>query len=602
MASSSPATPEGFKSDLAGLGVTRATVVWLFLLTLVLAVFEGAGLGMLLPVLAYVRTGGLPGGGPLAHTLQGALGWLGALGKGWDLAALLLITLGIICLRYAINYQRDVRLVHLRLSITRRLRRRVVRSLVRADLGYLLSRRSGELQAILTMETDRAGEAASSQIGVLTSVALIAVYIVVLLLLSPLLTACAAPIFIALGFTLRWQSKRSATLTSAVSSMNLRLGDQASEVLGGILRIKMRNQEAKAEELLSVTADHIFHGMFGMERIRLAVEIAMHPLMALAGLLVILLAVKAADVSLAVLGLFLFVLVRMAPQVTQLIMLWSHRTACRASLRRVNQLVQEASLHCEPSGGQREEPAPMEGIELSDVWFSYPGVSNGGYALQQIDCFIPARSLTAVVGRSGAGKTTLISLLAAYHLPTQGEISFDGQPLENYRLATLRRGMAFVDQEPFFFNDTIRENLNFGVEPPLDDASLEQALRDSGSWEFVSQLDQGLDTMVGERGSRLSQGQKQRLAIAHALVINARVLILDEPTSALDKTSELIIAQTIRELAARLTVIVIAHRLETVRRADQILLLEHGRLIAQGDHESLLADCPQYRELFAVPR
>ena len=234
MASSSPATPEGFKSDLAGLGVTRATVVWLFLLTLVLAVFEGAGLGMLLPVLAYVRTGGLPGGGPLAHTLQGALGWLGALGKGWDLAALLLITLGIICLRYAINYQRDVRLVHLRLSITRRLRRRVVRSLVRADLGYLLSRRSGELQAILTMETDRAGEAASSQIGVLTSVALIAVYIVVLLLLSPLLTACAAPIFIALGFTLRWQSKRSATLTSAVSSMNLRLGDQASEVLGGI--------------------------------------------------------------------------------------------------------------------------------------------------------------------------------------------------------------------------------------------------------------------------------------------------------------------------------------------------------------------------------
>ena len=229
-------------------------------------------------------------------------------------------------------------------------------------------------------------------------------------------------------------------------------------------------------------------------------------------------------------------------------------------------------------------------------------MSNGGYALQQIDCFIPARSLTAVVGRSGAGKTTLISLLAAYHLPTQGEISFDGQPLENYRLATLRRGMAFVDQEPFFFNDTIRENLNFGVEPPLDDASLEQALRDSGSWEFVSQLDQGLDTMVGERGSRLSQGQKQRLAIAHALVINARVLILDEPTSALDKTSELIIAQTIRELAARLTVIVIAHRLETVRRADQILLLEHGRLIAQGDHESLLADCPQYRELFAVSR
>ncbi|MCF8097609.1 MAG: ABC transporter ATP-binding protein/permease, partial [Desulfarculaceae bacterium] len=443
-----------------------------------------------------------------------------------------------------------------------------------------------------------AGEAASSQIGIMASLALIVVYVMLLLLVSPLLTLCTAPILASVALVLRWQSKKSVSLTNAVSEQNLRLGDQASEVLGGILRIKMRGQETQAEELLSSTADRIFHGMFSLERLRLAVEISMHPLMAMAGLLVILLAVVAAEIGLAVMAVFVFVLVRMAPQVNLFISLWSHRNACLASLHRVQALVDQASLRRESSGGDRLEPAPIKGVEFRDVWFRYPGSLEGGYALEQIDCAIPAHSLTAVVGRSGAGKSTLASLLSAYHLPTQGQILLDGHPLESYRLSALRQGMAFVDQEPFFFNDNIRENLNFGVVPPLTDADLEQALKDSGSWEFVSRLDQGLDTPVGERGSRLSQGQKQRLAIAHALVVNARVLILDEPTSALDKTSEMIIAQTIRELASRLTVIVIAHRLHTVRRADQILLLEQGRLIARGDHESLLADCPEYRELF----
>lgn len=338
--------------------------------------------------------------------------------------------------------------------------------------------------------------------------------------------------------------------------------------------------------------------MFNLERLRLAVEISTHPLMAAAGLLVMLLAVAAAEVSLEVMAVFVFVLVRMAPQVNLFINIWSQRNACMASLQRVRQLVAQAGERRESGGGHRPGPVPVEGVEFRDVWFRYPGAKEDDYALREVNCAIAANSLTAVVGRSGAGKSTLANLLAAYHLPTQGEILLDGHPLETYRLSALRHGMAFVDQQPFFFNDTIRENLNFGVVPPLSDEALEQVLKDSGSWEFVSRLEQGLDTPVGERGSRLSQGQKQRLAIAHALVVKARVLILDEPTSALDKTSERIIAQTIRNLASRLMVIVIAHRLQTVRWSDQILLVEQGRLIAQGNHDSLLASCPQYRELF----
>ncbi|MCB2228216.1 MAG: ABC transporter ATP-binding protein/permease [Desulfarculaceae bacterium] len=584
--------------SLGGLGVSRGLVVWLLFLTLALALLEGMGLGMLLPVLAYMRGGGLPASGPLGDLLQGALGWLTAWGRGWDLAGLLVITLGVIVLRYFVNYLRDVRLMRMQLSITRLLREKLVAALVRSDLGYLLSRRSGELLSTLTLETDRAGQSASAQVSIITSLILIAVYLAILLMISPLLTVCTFPILGLVALVMRWQSKKARALTEAVSEQNLRLGDQAAELLGGMARIKMRNQEAETERRLSETVGRIFQGMYRLDRMRLGVEISAHPLMAAAGLLVILLAVVAADLDLAATGVFLFVLVRMAPQVSLLINLWALRNACLASLRRVSGLLAMADEQREHLGGERETPAPGESIEFEDVWFAYPGQEGRGFALQGIGCRIPANSLTAVVGRSGAGKTTLVSLISAYRLPSRGRVLLDGHPLESYRLAALRKGMAFVDQVPFFFNDTIRENLNFGVEPPLDDAALKRVLVDSGSWEFVSHLDQGLDTLVGERGSRLSQGQKQRLAIAHALAVNARVLVLDEPTSALDQASEQIIARTVRELASRMTVIVIAHRLETVRRADNILVLEDGRLVAQGGHESLLAQSPQYNELF----
>ena len=580
------------------LGIDQKTVFLLLALTVLMALLEGAGLGMLMPILTLVSSSDVAGGGFLHDFMHKALAWSESFGQAYRLPLILSLAFLLIVLRYFVNYLRDVRVARLRLGIIRLLRRRLIDALVNSRLGYIGANRSGELQATLTVECERAAEAAAAKVAIATSIALIAVYAGLLLLLSPLLTLCAVPILGTVGLVLHWQRRKSADLTQAVSKYNLRLGDQTSEFLGGITRIKMRGQQERTSGELFGTIERIFKGMLSLERLRLMVEISMHPLLAFAGLSIIFIAVQVIRVDLAVLGVFLFVLLRMAPQLNMLVSFWAYHHSCRASLVRVLNLAEQAELNLESAGGQQQLPDEIPDLSCSEVWFSYPGAPKDHYALKRVDCVIPSGAFTAVVGRSGAGKSTLINLFAAYHSPQRGQVMSGGRNLAEYRLKDYRKRIGMVEQTPFLFNGTIRENLNYGVEPPLDDQGLKGVLKESGSWEFVKRLPGGLEAMVGERGSRLSQGQKQRLAIAHALATGARLLILDEPTSALDKSSELIVAQTLKNLAGRLTIVVIAHRLETVRRADLILVLEGGRLIAQGDHDSLLKECETYRELF----
>ncbi|KIX15438.1 ABC transporter ATP-binding protein [Dethiosulfatarculus sandiegensis] len=581
------------------LKIKNTTILLLFVLTVLMALFEGAGLGMLLPLLAFVQSGAPQGDGLLHDFMQKVLSWSEIFGKDYELVLLLSATLLVIMVRYFINYLRDARLARLRLDITRRLRKMLLGALLQAGLGYIAESKTGELQAGLTTECERAAESAAAKVAVITSGILIVIYISLLLLLSPLLTLFTIPVLALVGLLLNWQRKKSRNLTYSVSQQNMSLGNQVSETLRGITRIKMRGQQNATGKKLSETIERIFTGMLGLEKLRLLVEISMHPLLALAGLTVIYLAVKIIQVDMVILGVFLFILLRMAPQVNLLVSLWAYYNSCRASLERVTGLIRQAEACEEATGGGLSLSLnnPPE-IKTTDVTFKYSGAKDKTYAIEDISCQIAAGSLTAVVGRSGAGKSTLISLLAAHHAPTKGRIEFNGVPLKEYSLSNLRRRIGLVEQNPFLFNSTIRQNLNFGRQTPLDETGLQNALKESGSLDFVERLEQGLETLAGEQGSRLSQGQRQRLAIAHSLAIDARLLILDEPTSALDKTSELIIARTLRRLAGKLTVVVIAHRLETVRRADLILVLDKGRLTAKGDHASLLQTSGIYRELF----
>jgi ATP-binding cassette, subfamily B, bacterial MsbA len=225
-------------------------------------------------------------------------------------------------------------------------------------------------------------------------------------------------------------------------------------------------------------------------------------------------------------------------------------------------------------------------IEFRDVGFGYD--PDPGRILRGVSFQVKPGEMVAIVGRSGAGKTTLVNLLPRFYDVTSGSISIDGVDVRQVTLASLRRQIGIVTQETILFDDTIARNIAYGT-PEATARDIEAAARVANAHEFVSTLPGGYQAMIGERGQRLSGGQRQRLAIARALLKNAPILVLDEATSALDSESELLVQEALTNLMMNRTSFVIAHRLSTIRRADAIVVLERGRVVEMGRHEDLLA-------------
>jgi subfamily B ATP-binding cassette protein MsbA len=223
-------------------------------------------------------------------------------------------------------------------------------------------------------------------------------------------------------------------------------------------------------------------------------------------------------------------------------------------------------------------------IEFRDVTFGY---EEGGRILRGVDFRVTAGQMVAIVGRSGAGKTTLVNLLPRFYDVTGGAILVDGVDIRDVTLQSLRAQIGIVTQETVLFDDTIANNIAYGT-PGADQAAIEAAAHAANAHEFIAALDAGYQATIGERGQRLSGGQRQRIAIARALLRNAPILVLDEATSALDAESELLVQKALANLMMNRTSFVIAHRLSTIRRADAIIVLERGRIVEVGRHDDLV--------------
>ncbi|MGZ0712532.1 ABC transporter ATP-binding protein (plasmid) [Coraliomargarita sp. W4R53] len=265
------------------------------------------------------------------------------------------------------------------------------------------------------------------------------------------------------------------------------------------------------------------------------------------------------------------------------------------SMRSISEVLQDPDL--EQNEGRASVSSVVGHLELQHVSHQFEGSHTS--AIRDVSLDIRPGETVAFVGSSGSGKSTLLNLVLGFVRPSSGRILLDGVDMQALDLRIVRQHLSVVPQESVMFEGTIRDNITYGLDEVSDDA-LRDALRDANALEFVEEQPAGLDTIVGERGSRLSGGQRQRLAIARALVRDPRILLLDEATSALDPESESLVKDALTRLMAGRTTLVVAHRLSTIRQADRIVVLERGQVVEQGTHDALLLARGRYAHLHAT--
>jgi ATP-binding cassette, subfamily B, bacterial MsbA len=409
------------------------------------------------------------------------------------------------------------------------------------------------------------------------------VFVFILALISWKLTVIALLAASLISWVLRLATRSAAPFGLSHSTAEKEFDGRILEGLSGMKEVRIFGREKYEERRFFDVADRLRKVGWKLTVIR-GVPLPLYEFLAVALLLSVLMISGTRDPgNLGASFVYVFLLFRLQPSLASFERFRVQISSLEGDFRVLQALMEEMPPQ-EFSADSKPFPGLRHSIELRNVSYHYDPEASP--ALKSVSFIIPSGTTTALVGPSGAGKTTLVNLLLGLRRATSGQILVDGENLDTVEISSWRSRLSLVTQNAYIFNSTIRDNIAYGLEGASEEQIVQAAER-ANAFEFIKQLPRSLDTIIGSRGILLSDGQRQRIALARALVREPQILILDEATNAMDSISEHVVMESLRQLNGTMTIIIIAHRLSTIEYANRIVVLEQGRLREEGTTEQL---------------
>ena len=570
----------------------RRRLALYFGVLLVVTALEGVGLSMLIPILQAMGSSG-NGDNIFVRMLMTAFALVGL---PYTFRTIIGVFTAIVLTKYLIAaYERHLTRV-LSAGVAYDLRRRSFENLMDLPLSYYYRIRLGDIVATQFTSSQNAGALVEYGAMMASATVFCLLYLCINALISLPLTLTAV-VFLSVSYLfILPRFRRGFVQGTEEKALIDRINTFLYDTLAGIKVVKAFNAEDENVRQYVGLIARFRRLVVEMVHNKVVASLFMEPLVFVLVVGSLILSVELIHLSLVSLIAFLFIFAQLLPQVKvihgtqlQIVELLPH-------LAKIDALITRHDKDYIPDGVRPIRKVEQE-IVFDRVSFTYPGAR--GPALSDLSVALNAGTTTALVGGSGGGKTTLVDLVLRLHDPGEGTIRVDGHDLQEFIVADWRRLIGVVDQDPYLFNDTIENNIRFGCRD-ADTEAIRRAARLAYADEFISKLPDGYRTGIGTRGMNLSGGQRQRIALARALIRDPEILILDEATSALDSESERFIQQSIQVLQGRKTIIIVAHRLATIRHADRVLVIDGGRIVEQGTHAELMLQAGRYREYLTL--
>ncbi len=590
---------------LSYLGPYRGLLVASILATFGFAVFDALSIVALIPLLNALF-GSSPitaqDGGDVVRVLDWSVGRLLSpdMTPQQMLLAINLFILVVFLIKNIFDFLQSYLVVKIEQSVTRDLRNESYAHVLHLDMRFFGRTRAGQIIARLTSDADQLRNLVTKNLAKFaTSILQVIITIVIMLEFSVELTIVALVVLPAMfGIWSRFL-KRIRRGDRKVLNLGGEVTSHLQETVLGIRQVKSAGAEQFEDRRFRDLTQSYFKAVVRNERVR-AIAGPLTEMIGAFGTVLLLwygsrLVLVEGEISAAAFMTFLGLSLKLYSPVKWLTKFPASIQPGLAAAERIFEFL-DAPIDINNSPSARPFTGVQKRIRFENVTFEY---ETNRPVLEDVDVEVPTGSVVALVGPSGAGKSTLADLVARFYDPTAGRITIDDVDLKEFQIHSLRAGMGVVSQDTVLFHDTVRNNIAYGL-PNVATDDVERAARAANAHEFISTMADGYDTVLGERATRLSGGQRQRIAIARAILRDPPILIFDEATSALDSESERLVQDAMEQLLRGRTVFVIAHRLSTVRHADQILVMENGRIVQTGRHDDLLAQGGLYRHLYRL--